>query len=46
MNIQFIKLSSFEQISELYDCLLVFDDSSEEFFNDKEFSNLATIGPP
>ena len=44
INIQFIKFSSFEQISELDDCLLVFDDSCEEIFNDKDFSKLATAG--
>ena len=44
MNIQFIKFSGFEQLSELDDCLLVFDDSCEEIFNDKEFSKLATAG--
>ena len=44
INIQFMKFSSFEQISELDDCLLVFDDSCEEIFNDKEFSKLATAG--
>ena len=36
--------SSFEQISELDDCLLVFDDSCEEIFNDKLFSKLETSG--
>ena len=39
-----MKFSSFEQISELDDCFLVFDDSCEEIFNDKEFSKLATAG--
>ena len=34
---QFKKFTSFEIISELEDCLLVFDDSCEEIFNDKEF---------
>ena len=40
LNIQFTKFSSFE----LENCLLVFDDSCEEIFNDKEFSALATAG--
>ena len=44
LNIQFKKFTSFEFISELEDCLLVFDDSCEEIFNDKEFSKLATAG--
>ena len=41
INIQFMMFSSFEQISELDDCLMVFDDSCEEIFNDKELSKLA-----
>ena len=44
MNIQFIDFSSFEQISELDECLLVFDASCEEIFKDKEFSKLETAG--
>ena len=40
----FKKFSNFELISELDNCLLVFDDSGEEIFNDKEFSKLATAG--
>ena len=44
LNIQFTKFSSFDLISELENCLLVFDDSCEEIFNDKEFSKLATAG--
>ena len=42
MNIFFTKFSGFEFISQLENCLLVFDDSCEEFFNDKEFSKFAT----
>ena len=44
LNIQFTKFSSFDLISELENCLLVFDDSCEEMFNDKEFSKLARAG--
>ena len=44
LNIHFKKFSNFELISELENCLLVFDDSCEEIFNDKEFSKLATAG--
>ena len=43
INIQFKKFSSFEQISELDDRFLVFDDSCEEICNDKDFSKLAVI---
>ena len=44
MNIQFKKLTSCEIVSELEDCLLVFDDSCEEIINEKECSKLATAG--
>ena len=44
LNIQFKKFSNFEIISSLEDCLLIFDDSCEDVFNDKEFSKLATAG--
>ena len=44
INNQFLKFSSFEQISEPDYCLLVFDDSCEGIFNDREFSKLATAG--
>ena len=44
LNIEFKQFSGFELISELENCLLVFDDSCEEIFNDKEFSELATAG--
>ena len=43
-NIQFTKFSSFDLISDHENCLLVFDDSCEEIFNDKKFSKLATAG--
>ena len=39
INIQFKKFSSFEQISQLDDCFLVFDDSCEEVFMIKNFLN-------
>ena len=45
VNIFFTKFSGFEFISQLENCLLVFDYSCEEIFNDKEFSKLATAGP-
>ena len=44
LNIFFTKFSRFDFISQLENCLLVFDDSCEEIFNDKEFSKLATAG--
>ena len=44
INNQFKNFSSFDQISELYDCRLVLDDSCEEIINDQEFSKLATTG--
>ena len=39
INIQFKKFSNFEQISELDDFLLVFDDSCEEILMIKNFLN-------
>ena len=47
LNIYFIKLwmkfyPGIEFISQLENCLLVFCDSCEETFNDKEFSNQST----
>ena len=44
LNIFFTKSSGFDFISQLENCLLVFADSCEEIFNDKEFSKLATAG--
>ena len=44
VNIFFTNFSGFEFISQLENCLLAFDDSCEEVFNDKEFSKLATAG--
>ena len=44
MNIFMTKFSGSEFFSQLKNCLLVFDDSCEEIFNDKEFSKLATAG--
>ena len=43
-NIQFTKFLNFDLISDLENFLLVFDNSSEEIFNEKEFSQLATAG--
>ena len=44
LNIYFTKFSTIEFISQLENCLLVFDDSCKEIFNEKEFSKLATAG--
>ena len=44
LNVFFTKFSGFEFSSQLENCLLVFDDSCEEIFNDKEFSKFATAG--
>ena len=44
LNILFKKFSNFEILSELENCLLVFDTSCEEIFNDTEISNLGTTG--
>ena len=44
LNFFSTKFPEFDFISQLENCLLVFDDSCEEIFNDKEFSKLATAG--
>ena len=43
-DIEFIKLSSFEIVINLQDCMIVFDDTCEEIFNEKDFVKLATAG--
>ena len=43
-DIEFIELSSFEIVNNLRDCLIVFDDTCEENFNEKDFVKLATAG--
>ena len=43
-DIEFIKLSSFEIVNNLQDCMIVFDDTCEEVFNEKDFVKLATAG--
>lgn len=43
-NIQFLQYTSLEVTKSLENCLLIFDDSCEEIFNDKEFVKLATSG--
>ena len=43
-DIEFIKWSSFEIVNNLHDCMIVFDDTCEEIFNEKDFVKLATAG--
>ena len=43
-HIEFIKYSGLDITKQLSDCLLVYDDSCEEIFNDKEFVKIATSG--
>lgn len=44
LNIQFIRYTSLEVTKDLENCLLVFDDSCEEIYNENEFVKLATSG--
>ena len=37
-------MSSFEFVNNLRDCMIVFDDTYEEIFNEKDFVKLATAG--
>ena len=41
---EFFKLSSFEIVNNLRDCMIVFDDICKEMFNEKVFIKLATAG--
>ena len=43
-NIAFKKFTNLEFLQNSENCLLIFDDSCEETFNDKEFVKLATAG--
>ena len=43
-QIEFIKYSGLDITKKLSDCLLIYDDSCEEIFNDKEFVKIATSG--
>ena len=42
--IEFLKYSGFDITKNLLHCLLIYDDSCEEIFNDKEFVKIATSG--
>ena len=44
LEIEFKQLSSFEIVNNLRDCLIVFDDTCKEIFNEKSFVKLATAG--
>ena len=41
---QFLKYSGFDITEKLSHCLLIYDDSCEEIFNDREFVKIATSG--
>ena len=43
-NIEFVPCLDFSMINKLEDCLLVFDDSCEEIYQEKEFVKLAVAG--
>ena len=42
VNVKFMKFYGFESLRNLENVLLVFDDSCEDIYNDKEFVRLAT----
>ena len=44
LNIEFIPCLDFEMIKKLENCLLVFDDSCEEIYQEKEFVKIAVAG--
>ena len=44
LYIEFINLSNFEIINKLRDCMIVFDDTCEKVFHEKDFVKLATAG--
>ena len=44
VNVEFMKFDGFESVRKLENFLLVFDDSCEDIYNDKEFVRLATAG--
>ncbi len=43
-NIEFVRFVNFDITKNLENCLLIFDDSCEEIFNDKEFVKIVTSG--
>ena len=43
-QIEFVKFDGFDRLRYIENILLVFDESCEEIYNDKEFIKLATAG--
>jgi len=44
LNIEFVPCVDFDMVEKLSDCLLIFDDSCEEIYDDKRFVKIATSG--
>ena len=44
LSVQFLRFQNFDFLMNLEDCLLIFDDSCEEFYSNKTFVKLATAG--
>ena len=44
IHIEFVKFDGFDRLRNIENILLVFDDSCEEIYNDKQFVKLATAG--
>ena len=44
LSVQFLRFQNFDFLVNLEDCLLIFDDTCEEFSSDKTFVKLATAG--
>ncbi len=44
LNIEFVPCIDFDMIETLENCLLIFDDSCEEIYNNKKFAKIATSG--
>lgn len=44
LNIEFVSCIDFDMIEKLENCLLIFDDSCEEIYDDKRFAKIATSG--
>ena len=44
LNIEFLSCLNFQMIKSLENCMLVFDDSCEEIYQEKEFVKLAVSG--
>ena len=44
IHIEFVKFDGFDRLRNIENILLVFDDSCEQIYNDKQFVKLATAG--